>query len=103
MQTIVKWSSNWADEIDVEGFVICDDDEVEILKKLNNVKRKFDIYIGSNEEIRYRNGSELLQELSFTQISDSEVMTILKYVGQSYGHINFLDTAYFLVQELEGK
>ena len=53
-----------------------------MLKKLANVNKRFDIYVGSNEEIRYRNGSELLKELKFQEISEEEVKTILKFVGK---------------------
>lgn len=27
MPTLIKWSSNWADEMDVRGFVIVNDEE----------------------------------------------------------------------------
>ena len=72
-----------------------------MLKKLANVNKRFDIYVGSNEEIRYRNGSELLKELKFQEISEEEVKTILKFVGYSYGHVNFIDTAFYLIEEME--
>lgn len=93
---LVKWNSNWADEMDIEGFVIIGDDDSEILKKrLSGIEKRFDVYVGSNEEIGYRNGKELLNELTFKKISDEEADVIGKLIGHYYGHTEFSEVGLY--------
>lgn len=94
---LVKWDSNWADEMDVEGFAMLEKSEADKLKKtLKNFKREFTVCIGTNEEIDYEKGSDMLDELEFKKISEEEYKTVKKLFGTSGGH-DFVD----IVSELE--
>jgi hypothetical protein len=91
-KVLITWNSNWADEMDISGFVITNKKEADNLKKkLQDKKDEFEIYVGSNEEISYSNGRELLSELSFKKISDSESEVISNLIGGEYGHTEFFD------------
>ena len=93
---LVKWDSNWADEMDVEGFAILEKADADRLKKtLKNFKRQFTICIGTNEEIDYEQGSDMLDELEFKKISEEEYKTVKKLFGTSGGH-DFADIIYEL-------
>jgi hypothetical protein len=90
-KVIITWDSNWADEMDIAGFSIVSDKEAKDLKKkLNDRQTSFTICVGTNEDIEYSDGSELLGELSFKKISDEDAKVIRKYVGDEFGFTEFL-------------
>lgn len=91
-KVLVQWDSNWADEMDVTGFVIITQKEAsELKKKLREKKQSFDLYIGTNEEIEYENGKELLDQLTFTKLKPEEAATLEKHLGDCYGFTDFCD------------
>ena len=94
---LAKWRSNWADEMDVEGAVILNekdkerfDKEIEILKQLEKKfgYKSLGVCIGTNEYIEYDNSSELLKEISFTEINENEVNILKKLKMNRIGKIN---------------
>lgn len=89
-KVLVKWSSNWADEMDVEGFDIMKKTDWDALKKKILKKENFCIYIGTNEEIDYASGEDLLSEIKVKKITPEEEKVIKKFVGSSYGFTSFL-------------
>jgi len=91
-KVIITWDSNWADEMDIAGFSIVSEQAAKDLKKkLNERKTSFTICVGTNEDIEYSDGSELLSELSFKKISDEDVKVIRKYIGDEFGFTEFQD------------
>jgi hypothetical protein len=89
-KVLLQWDTNWADEMDINGFAIMDKSEWEDYKKMLKNKERFYIYIGTNEEIDYNNGNELLKEISVKNISDDEVKTIRKFFGSEGGFTQFI-------------
>jgi len=88
---LLQWDGNWADEMDIEGFSIMDKQEwTEYKKYLTNRKSEFTFYIGTNEEIEYSNGRELLNEITVTEITDKEAATVEKLFGGEGGFTDFL-------------
>jgi len=91
-KVLVKWSDNWADEMDVEGFVILEKEEWESTKKrILSIKEEFTMYIGTNEEIEYANGKDFLTNIEVKSLSPDEEKIINKFFGDSGGFYNFLD------------
>lgn len=89
-KVLVKWKTNWADEMDVDGFVIMTDNEAKNLREnLSELKDSFDICVGTNEYIDYNDGKELLREIEFIPVNDQEVSMIAKLFGSSYGCYQF--------------
>jgi hypothetical protein len=90
-KVIMQWSTNWADEMYIEGFVITNKIESDRwLERISNIRNRFKIYVGTNEDIDYRNGNELIREVTITEISENEANTIIKFFGSSSGHTSFL-------------
>jgi hypothetical protein len=97
---IVNWDTNWADEMDVQGFVILTDKEWKSFnKKVKSIDEDFTISIGSNEEIEYSNGEELLEDLTIEKITQEEAKTITKVIGDMFGHVEFYDQVNDIVNE----
>lgn len=90
-KVIVKWDSNWDDEMDISGFTIISEEEAIALKtRLKERKTGFEICVGTNEDIDYSSGADLLDELTFTKISDDEARIIEKRIGDEYGFTHFM-------------
>jgi hypothetical protein len=89
-KVLVKWSGNWADEMNVEGFVIMDDSEwkeyQETAKKVNS---PFSISVGTNEDIEYPNGTALLENIKAKKLTTDEAKTIVKFFGEYGGQDYF--------------
>ena len=90
-KVFLKWDTNWADEMDVEGTAIMDKKEWEDYREsVSKIKRSFDIYVGSNEEIEYSNGDALLREITAREMTDEEAKVVSKFVGMESGFTQFL-------------
>jgi hypothetical protein len=90
MYTLVTWSTNWADEMDIEGFKIFKKEDWDKYKAhVALIKHPFDICIGTNEEIDYLNGKQLLSDLTIQHITEAEFDVINKLFGTSFGHHEF--------------
>ena len=91
-KVLIKWSDNWADEMDIEGFVIDDKDKAE--KWFNNMKsitRHFDICIGTNEEIDYHDGEQFVETISIIDMTEEDEKSLRKLFGinNGYGFTSF--------------
>lgn len=92
MKILVKWYTNYADEFDVEGFVIVDEEIWRKFEKYNEQKTEpFIISFGTNEWISYDNGLQLLENISTHTLSEEEAITISLHLGNRYGFCNFFD------------
>ena len=89
-KVLLQWDTNWADEMDIYGFSIMDKSAWEEYKKKLENKGSFYICVGTNEEIDYNNGEELIKEISVRSISEDEVKTIQKLFGSERGLTQFL-------------
>jgi hypothetical protein len=88
---LITWDTNWADEMDIAGFKIVTETEAnEFKEKLKNNKDWFTICIGTNEDIEYGSGKDLLSELKFKKITEEEEIIIKKFFGDSFGHTDFM-------------
>lgn len=85
-QVLVRWSSNWSDEIDYEGSAIMDQSELDDLKeKIASLKNPFNLRVGVEKYIDYKNGEELLSEISEEPISKMEAEIIINRIGCVWG------------------
>ena len=96
---LLSWDTNWADEMDISGFVIISEEKAKTWKeKVKNFKEYFNLCVGTNEEIEYSNGKELYDEVNSRKITQEEASIIEKYLGNSYGYTEF----YNQLDDLEG-
>jgi len=93
---LVSASCNWADEFDLDEWSTMTVTELkEIVKSLKKHKNEISWYFGSNEELSYDNGKDLLNRLSFKKITESEYQVLQNLFGGSFnGGGNIFDNIY---------
>lgn len=91
---LVKWSDNWADEMDLDGFCIYTESAWKDFRtKLSAYKDEFSICVGTNEDIDYSNGKDLLKKMNVHKLSESDYATISRIFGDGYGEQRAFDNA----------
>lgn len=82
---LYRFSDNWADEMDLEGFAIMTEKQKDIA--LAAIKRQYKkggtICFGTNEDNDYDSLEDVLACISFEEISFQEYNSILKVFGSS--------------------
>lgn len=73
---IVRYSGNWADEMDLEGFSLMDGEElnkyIETAKKFFATGDTYSFYVGTNEEVEYESLEDFLNDFTATAICDAD-------------------------------
>lgn len=78
------YSGTWNDEIDVDGFVVLNKTQTTYLTKfLKSYKSPISVSLGFGDDVEYDDGKELLEEISFQEITSEEHDTINKFFGSS--------------------
>jgi len=91
-QVLLIWNSNWSDEMDIDGWVTMDSEDWKSYKKLlKNREEGFTFYVGTNEEMEYENGKELLDEITAKKISDEEAKVLNKLFDGAFGFTCFTE------------
>lgn len=93
---LFKFSSNWADEMDVYSYAIVDTKDAlwadyENIMNAPKDKRNEEgnwvcIGVGSNEELEYDTVQELLDEIEVTDITEEQAFIITKKLGKEWGN-----------------
>lgn len=82
---LIKYNDNYADEFDVEGFLILTDEEWEnqlhISKLVFDTLGSVEIYFGTNEFIEYDSFDEWLNTFKVKDISDELAKEIIEIFG----------------------
>lgn len=87
---LVKFDDNWADEMDISGYIIMESDKWEkIENNLKNYKDRIYVGFGTNEDNDYRNGKEFLNTIDVKNITEEEIKTLKKLLGSEYGNTSF--------------
>ena len=55
-------------------------------KAISKITKSFNLCIGSNEDIEYRNGNDFLKRFTVKKITDEDANVIVKYLGDSFGN-----------------
>ena len=92
---LARFSSNWADEMDLDGFMVLEDKEplIEAIKEA--LEEPQEIYWGTNEYTDYQNANQLLSEISFTEITDEEAKVLKKFFKYGAGCTTPLEKEFF--------
>jgi len=86
---LIKFRDNWSDEMNIYGFSVMTSEEwSKYSNTLKNHKNRFNYYIGTNEDVEYRNGNELLRRMNPKEINLNEY-NFLKENFKSYDGIKF--------------
>jgi len=88
-QYLIKTSTNWADEMDLDGFIILDEKELEEATKetakLAADDFEAEVSIGTNEEMDVE-AQEVLDELNNAiELTPEEYENISRLIGTRYG------------------
>lgn len=94
---LVKTSYNWADEIEFPSWEVWDKNELEDAKKIvrdywDNGGKKFDICVGTNEEVDFRELDDCFGHWCYegeTTITESEAEVLNKLFSGAHGAIPF--------------
>jgi len=92
MYKLVKYSSNWADEMDVDGFRTMTEKQYKEWgkewKKTFKEDGEYTFYIGTNEDIPYEDYESLMADFTVEDITKEEFETINKLIpaADSYGY-----------------
>lgn len=84
---LYQYDANWADEMDVAGFMALTETEKDmaLAKIKKDFRRGGTIYIGSNEDIEYSDLDEVMNDVTITEISKQEYDVLIKLFGGSFG------------------
>lgn len=79
---LVEFNDNWADEFDVEGWFVAEEEVWEkFIQALYDSPQKldsgFELYFGTNEGIEYRNIKEYLKHFSVRTITDEQAKVLI--------------------------
>jgi hypothetical protein len=86
---LIKYSDNWADEMDIEGWVILNESQTfDLINAIRNLDYSFTYFCGTNEELDYSSPSHLLATLTFTGITEGQCIDLKAlFDGEtSFGH-----------------
>lgn len=92
-QVLVKWNSNWNSKIAVSGFIIITQKEWDYYLKNVTGNNCISFDIGYNKEMYYREGEDLLKEITVTPLTDEEADVIVRTIGKSFGFTEFYTKA----------
>ena len=85
-KVLIKWETNWADEMDISGFCISTQGEYdEWAAEMSKYDTSFEFSIGSNEDMYYRKGKDLIDEMTVRPIDDIEEAVLMNLFGQEFG------------------
>ena len=106
MYLFIEYNSNWADEMDVNGFFITTkelwDERVEAFRKHFEDEPFLTYYVGTNEEIEYLMFEDVLNDFTITEITEEEAKVLDKLFGYNDG--DFVGVCYgFTGPEVEGR
>ena len=82
---LIKFSSNWADEIDVNGsFIMSADDWMIEKSNMKKIEYPIEYYVGSNEEIVFDSYDDLISCYTEFEISEDDVKVLerLEFDGE---------------------
>ena len=82
-KVMLKWDADWADEMSIAGFVIVPRTTADDWRRnIEAIDRRFHVCIGTNEEMDYRNGNQLLREIEEIDIDDATYRTFVEIFGE---------------------
>lgn len=82
---LVTANVNYADEFDMsEWTTMTVSDLKNMVKKLKNYKDEIEWYFGTNEDMRFDDGEDLLSNISFKKITPEENDVLMKLFGGSF-------------------
>lgn len=88
---LVKYSSNWADEMYIKGLALLTEEDKSRIESLISKRSSYPLthHVGTNEDIEYFGPGELIRRYTWTPITEDEYKTLHKLIGSDYGHFYY--------------
>ena len=84
---LLKFEDNWADEMNVYGFIVISGKGWQLEKaRLEAITDCITLYIGSNEELEWSDGADLLSRIEVEQLRDDEAGAMKKHFPTGARH-----------------
>lgn len=88
---LIIFKDNWADEFDVEGFYIVNEEEKDTMMScLDNAVGR-EIYFGTNEFFEYQTKREVAETITVTPLSNDSAQLLLRNFPNGFGEVCVLD------------
>lgn len=85
---LVIFNEDWADEFDMHGFEVMDDEELEAFNNgIDNAKYPVEAGFGTNESFIWETPDEVRQAFTITEISAIEVGVLTKLFDGDFGFV----------------
>jgi hypothetical protein len=85
---LVKFSSDWADEFTMEGFVIMNEEKFRhFMNCIENAEYPRESYFGTNEFFEFSSKEDVLECIEVKQISNDDVIVIKRHFNCGFGHM----------------
>jgi len=86
---LLTFSGNYADEFDISEFnTMKGNDVISIIEVLKAYEIEIEIYFGTNEELCFEDGNDLLSQISIKEISETEADVLIRLFGGEFGEAN---------------
>lgn len=97
---LAKFDDNYADEFDVHGFMVMDQEYYnQFVKDLPKIKFPNEIWFGTNEGITFQSLDEYKKAFTFQEIDENEYLVLKKLFGNTYSDTirfsHFLQIEYY--------
>lgn len=90
MKYLVRWEDNWADEMDLEGWKVMDQAELDAWKSRLEKIGYCTLSFGTNEENEYESGREILNCCTIKTITDTDAEVLQRLFRGADGFIGFV-------------
>jgi len=89
---LATFSGNYADEFDMSEFMTMKGDEIiSIIELLKSYEDEIEICFGTNEDLQFEDGDDLLSQISIKEISDAEADVLDRLFGGGFGDSGVFD------------
>lgn len=75
---LLRYADNWADEMDLEGYVVLDEEEHAAFQQKLNALDGFTFVVGTNEDIEYDSKEDLEAVIDIEEITEADVDVLEK-------------------------
>lgn len=91
---------NYADEFDMSEFMVIEAGEFKkIIEAAEDYDDEIEWYFGTNEELCYDSGSDMLDEISVKKITEAEAEMINKIFDGGFGNAGFFDHLFEVLED----
>ena len=99
---LLTFNGNYADEFDMSEFTIMNGYSViNFTDGLKSHDEEFEVYFGTNEELIFDDGNDLLSQITIKEITEEEYDVLDKLFGGSFGEAGVFDYVIDMATEID--